>query len=498
MKEYEIIIGLEIHVQLKTKSKMFCGCDNVGEDKESNTTICPVCTGQPGTLPVINKQAVDWAVQAALALNCRILEYSKFDRKSYFYPDLPKGYQISQYDQPIGVGGFINFEINGQMKKIKITRLHLEEDAAKLIHSDKDETLVDFNRCGTPLIEIVTEADFNFPEEAKIFLQELRLIMRYLEISEADMEKGHLRCDANISLRPKGDSKLYPKTEIKNINSFRAVEKALAFEEKRQQALWEKGKQPDKQSTRGWNEKTEETEEQRVKEEEQDYRYFPEPDLPPLHFTKEYLKHIQSITVELPAERRERFISMYGFSKYEADILVSDKKLANYAEEVISELKEWINTERPKDRGVTWHTHKEEFIKLVANWLIHRLLALLNAQHLEIKELKVTPENFAELITLIYEKRVNQQTAQKVLEEMFKTGGDPSNIIEDKKLGQIFDENALGKIIDEVIKENPKVVLEYKNGKGAALQFLMGQVMKKTKGQAEPKILNELLVHKLK
>ncbi len=496
--KYEAIIGLEIHVQLRTKSKMFCSCDNTGEYQLPNTTICPVCTGQPGTLPVINQKAVKYSVMSAMALNCEISPKSHFDRKSYFYPDLPKGYQISQYSEPIGKNGYLEVEVGEGIRKIKIERLHLEEDTGKLIH-EKNKTLVDFNRAGTPLMEIVTEPDIKSPEEARIFLQQLKLIIRYLGVSDADMEKGHLRCDANISLRFEGDDKLYPKTEIKNLNSFKSVEKSLQYEIERQTKLWDNKKAPKKQSTRGWDDKKQLTIEQRVKEEISDYRYFPEPDLPPLEFSKEYLEKIRNDIPELPEQKRERFAKVFQFDKKDLAIIINDIELAAYTEAVITEFKSWLEAEEGTEKGLySWEQGKKEFSKLVANWLINRLLGLMHKNHVLLKDLKINPENFAEFIKIVYNKRVNKHGAVEVLKEMFETGGDPSNIIEERNLGTIKDEDKLGKIIDEVIKKNNKVVQEYLEGKEPALKFLLGQVMQKTKGQADHKVVIQILIHKLK
>ncbi|MEK7075152.1 MAG: Asp-tRNA(Asn)/Glu-tRNA(Gln) amidotransferase subunit GatB, partial [Patescibacteria group bacterium] len=383
----QTIIGLEFHVQLKTKTKMFCGCANEPEAEEPNKHICPICLGHPGVLPTINQAVVNMAIKVSAALNCEIAEFTKFDRKNYFYPDLPKGYQISQYDLPFAENGWlgINFlakdglagrlDDEKQMKRIGIIRLHLEEDAAKSIH-DKKSTLVDFNRGGAPLIEIVTSPHFSTPQEAKTFGQELQLIVRYLNVSDADMEKGQLRCDANISLRPEGDPKLYPKTEIKNINSFRALERALAFEIERQTILWTNGQPPAKQETRGWLEAKQETISQRTKEEAEDYRYFPEPDLPPLAFTKEQIEQLSVSNIELPQAKRRRFMATYGFNADETKILTESKELANYAEEIISELREWLNSldnTEGTDEEI-WEKNKKKLIKLIAGWLINKFL----------------------------------------------------------------------------------------------------------------------------
>ncbi len=496
--KYETIIGLEIHVQLDTKSKMFCSCDNSGENQSPNTTVCPVCMGHPGTLPVMNKQAIEWGVKAALALNCTIPEESKFDRKHYFYPDLPKGYQISQYDQPVGENGWIEFVVEGEMKKVRFNRLHLEEDAAKLTHAGYD-SLVDFNRAGTPLAEIVTEADIRSSKEAKVFLQELRRIMRYLDVSEADMEKGHLRCDANISLRPKGGKKLYSKTEIKNLNSFRAVERAIAYEEERQKELWEKGTPVDYLSTRGWDEGKQSTYEQRIKEEANDYRYFPEPDLPPLQFTKDTVENIRQELPELPAAKRKRFQEQYELALTDVVILTDDKAIANYTEQVISELKNWLNhveTIEGSEEEI-WATHKKKLAKLVANWIGTELFKHLKEKKIVLHDLKVTPENFAEFLTLIWDKKVNSSAAQTILEEMIITGADPSHILTEKDLGQMEDSTELESIVEKVINTNPKVVEEYKSGKENVIQFLVGMAMKESKGKANPQVVLEILKGKL-
>ena len=506
----EPVIGLEIHVQLKTKSKMFCSCDNGGEDAPANTTVCPVCMGHPGTLPVINKQAVEYGLLAALALNCRILETSKFDRKNYFYPDLPKGYQISQFDQPIAEKGVLEIDLPGAKKderssaKIKITRVHLEDDAAKNFHStDGRSTLVDYNRAGTPLIEIVTEPDFTSPLEAKTFLQELRNIMRYLGVSSADMEKGHLRCDANISLREVIDNpatetafakQLNPKTEVKNINSFKAVERALEFEIMRQTKLWDAGQPPAYGTTRGWNESLGVTEEQRGKEEAHDYRYFPEPDLPPMRL-EEIAVPLKNKLPELPAARRERFAREFGFSLADARNICEDKHLADYTEAVISELIEWL-TSLPETEGTRdeiWDKNKEKLSRLVSGWLLSKLGGIMAEKKIDIRLLKITPENFAEFLALIYSNKINSTMGVTLLTEMAETGEDPSQIIEEKGLAQVNDTGTLETIIAEVIAENPKVVADYKAGKMAAVQFLLGQIMKKSRGSANPQMAQNLL-----
>lgn len=498
--EFDVIIGLEIHVQLKTKTKMFCSCSNQGENQYQNTTICPVCLGHPGTLPVTNKQAVEYAIKAGLALNCEIAEFTKFDRKNYFYPDLAKGYQISQFDLPIASKGHLIIDAEAGQKKIRINRLHMEEDAAKNIHSaDQQSTLVDYNRGGTPLAEIVTEPDMRSAKQAKLFLQELRLIMRYLDISSADMEKGHLRCDANISLRPKGIHEFYPKTEIKNLNSFKAVERALEYEIKRQTKLWEKNEPPTQESTRGWNEKQQITELQRVKELAADYRYFPEPDIPPITFEKSEIENYKSQKIELPIEKRLRFTDMYGFKPSDAKILTDSKEMANFTEKLISELKEWLQS-LPEIEGSSeeiWNNNKDKLIKMTTTWLINKLPDALLRNEKTFEQLRITPENFAEFLALIYNKRMNNQAALVILDKMVQTGIDPSHALEEEGLSQIMDVKFLEEMATEIIKNNPKQVKAYKEGKQALFQFFIGQMMKKSKGKASPELSSKIFKEKL-
>lgn len=489
-----------------------------------NTAICPVCTGQPGVLPVPNYQAIEWAVKTALALNCRINSLSKFDRKHYFYPDLPKGYQISQYDLPIGEKGFLEIESIEKdnileetaeeelheaiekpkeiplpkNRKIGITRLHLEEDAAKNLHDSKG-TMVDFNRAGTPLVEIVTEPDLKSGAEAKLFLQELQNIARFLHISDADMEKGHLRCDVNISLRPEGDTKFYPKTEIKNLNSFKAVEKAVEYEIKRQTALWEKGGAPEKLTTRGWNDIEGVTEEQRVKEGAEDYRYFPEPDIPALRLEKIEQKMRQTLP-ELPQKMRTRFIDEYGLSRSDTRILTQDTAWAEFTENVFSEVWEWLTT-LPELEGTEeeiMKKHRAKVGRMVGGWLTSKLMGIMAENKIDIKILKITPENFAEFISLIYTGKINNTNALKLLVKMMEAGGDPSLIMEEQSWGQVKDTNVIESAVANVIKMNGDQVAQYKAGKTAVLQFLIGKVMKDTRGQASPEIVKQILEKKLK
>ncbi len=491
----ETVIGLEIHVQLKTKSKMFCACSNDGENQPPNTTICPVCLGHPGTLPVPNKQAIEWAVKTALALNCEISHHSKFDRKHYFYPDLPKGYQISQFDEPIGVKGSMRVVIGGEERVVRIHRLYLEEDAAKLLHDKKGGSFIDFNRGGTPLMEIVTEADIRSSEEAGEFLREFRLIMRYLGVSDADMEKGHLRCDANVSLRPAGSGEFFSKTEIKNLNSFKAVERALAYEIKRQSKVWEEtGKAPSEQGTAGWDEDSARTVVQRGKEGSADYRYFPDPDIPELDFDASWVDRIKKDIPELPAGVRERFVKEYGFNVVDAKTFASDFALARFSEEVISELKAWITSRDPEASAEEiWERDKKKLSKLVVSWLLSKLLGLLNASSSSIADIKTTPENMAELITMVHESKVNAANALRILAEMLITGSDPSDILDAKDLGIAEDDGSLGDIVAAAVKNNPAQAAEYAAGKEAVFQYFVGQVMKETRGKADPVAVSKLL-----
>ena len=493
----EPVIGLEIHVQLKTKSKMFCPCARGEEGAEPNTNVCPVCMGHPGTLPVPNRQAIRWTVMAGLALNCEVSKHSKFDRKSYFYPDLPKGYQISQFDLPICNKGHLEVEVDGKKKKIRLTRIHLEEDAGKLIHPEgSNHSLVDFNRAGTPLMEIVSEPDIRSPKEAKLFLQELRILMRYLRVSDADMEKGQLRCDANISLRAVGSSDMNPKTEIKNMNSFRAIERALDYEIKRQTELWESGEGVNEETTRGWSESGQITEAQRSKEEAADYRYFPEPDIPPLEFSKDDIEEIKAKVPELPEQKIERFTSEYGLDIKDAKSLSEDARVAEYYEETVSELKEWLSSTGVKEKEMVKVSKK--ITKLAANWILSELFGLMKKEDRTITDIKINPENFAELITMVFEDKINSSAAQEVLKVMYDKGSDPSHVIEEQNLAQVSDAGELEKIAKDVIDNNPKPVEEYKAGKDNAIQFLVGQVMKESKGKANPRVAREVLEKLLK
>ena len=473
---YTPTIGLEIHVELRTKSKMFCSCANNPDEKQPNVNICPICLGHPGTLPVINEEALKMVIKTGLALNSSIPEHSKFDRKNYFYPDLPKGYQISQYDEPLCKGGFLT--VNG--RKIDITRVHLEEDTGRLIHPKGTEySLVDFNRAGIPLMELVTEPDINSAEEAKAFAEELRLILRYLGVSDADMEKGEMRVEANISL---GDGKkLGTKVEIKNLNSFRSVEYGINYEIERQEKVLKADKKVI-QETRGWDAAKEVTVTQRIKEAAHDYRYFPEPDLPPLQFTPEEVKKIKAKIPELPQSRRERLKREYVLGEQEIEIFVQNKGLGEYFEKVVSEFSPRLLREEIL-----------KLIKLAANYLISDLQSLLSGRSVTDKDFKITPENFAEFIDLIAQGTISSKIAKAVLQEIFITGGDPSNIIKEKGLTQITGAKEIEAAVQTVIAQNHQAVADFKKGKGNALQFLIGKVMLETRGKASPEVTGDLL-----
>jgi len=495
--DYEAIIGLEIHAELKTKSKMFCACDNDPSDKAPNTTVCPICLGHPGTLPVPNKQAIDWTLLTGLALHCKINRLSKFDRKNYFYPDLPKGYQISQYDLPFCQEGYL--EVNGD--KILIARIHLEEDTGKSMHfRDQDHTLLDFNRAGTPLMELVTEPVIKNAEQAKKFCQGYQQILRYLQISNADMEKGEMRCEANVSVQKKGQWKyekghivpkrgyqLNHKVEVKNINSFRAVEKAIVYEIQRQTALLEKGEEVIAE-TRGWDDNSGQTVSQRKKETSADYRYFPEPDIPPLQIDDDWLAKLQADLPELPVQKKQRFIREYNLNPDITDILVSDKDLANWSENVISELEAWIEA-----NGDEADRQEKKLAKIAANWITSELFKHLKTDNRRITDLKMTAENFAELICLIYQDKINSSAGQTILEFMYSNGGDPTDIMKEMGLEQMDNSDELEALIKQIITKNPDQLEQYKKGKTNVLQFFVGQVMATTRGKANPKIVTELL-----
>ncbi|MFA5023766.1 MAG: Asp-tRNA(Asn)/Glu-tRNA(Gln) amidotransferase subunit GatB [Patescibacteria group bacterium] len=502
MKVYEAIIGLEIHAELKTKSKMFCSCDNDAAGKTANTTVCPICLGHPGTLPVPNQTAVNWTILTGLALNCKVNRLSKFDRKNYFYPDLPKGYQISQYDLPLCYEGYL--EIDDQ--KILITRIHLEEDTGKSMHFKNDDyTLLDFNRAGTPLMELVTEPVIKDASEAKKFCVAYQQILRYLEISNADMEKGEMRCEANVSVQEKGtweykNGQILPrkkqplnnKVEVKNLNSFRAVEKAINFEISRQTALLEKGEKI-MAETRGWDENKAATVSQRLKESSADYRYFPEPDIPPLKIDEDWLAKLYAALPELPQAKKERFKREYGFPSATAEVLITDKNLADWTEQVISELDAWIEATGDEEAR-----QEKRLAKTAANWITGELLKQLNAHSQTAADMKITAENFAELICLIYQDKINSSAGAKILEVMYQNGGDPEHIMADLGLEQMDNLAELENVVKKIVSQNSAQVEQYKKGKTNVLQFLIGLIMAETKGKANPKILKELLEKLLK
>ncbi|MEA3452991.1 MAG: Asp-tRNA(Asn)/Glu-tRNA(Gln) amidotransferase subunit GatB [Patescibacteria group bacterium] len=485
--EYKATIGLEIHAELKTKSKMFCGCKNNPLEKEANTNICPVCMAHPGTLPVINEDAVKKVIKTGLALKCKVASKSGFERKNYFYPDLPKGYQISQYALPLCRNGFLQIG----NKKITIERIHLEEDTARLIH-EKDASLLDFNRAGVPLMELVTDPDLSSGEEAQKFAQQLQLIFRYLGVSDADMEKGQMRIEANISIST--SKKLGTKVEVKNLNSFKIVKKAIEYEIKRQAEVLDKGEKI-AQETRGWDEKKQITLSQRTKEESHDYRYFPEPDLPALSFKEKYIQDIRSEIPELPENRRIRLKDEYELKESDVEIFVSNKDLGEYLEQVVSEFHEWFKSK--DDRNIGEKEYKE-LAQIASNYILSELLGLLGGMSVENKRFFITPENFAEFVFLFYKKSITSKISKIVLKEMFKNGSDPSSIIDKMGLVTIDDKDKLGKIIEEVMSENLKAVKDFKDGEKGAFQFLLGQAMSKTKGKASPEILKQLFTKALK
>jgi len=480
---YKPTIGLEIHIELKTKTKMFCSCPNDPDEKRPNSNICPICMGHPGTLPVINEEAVAKVIKTGLALNSQIPDHSKFDRKNYFYPDLPKGYQISQYDEPLCVGGYLEIPAaeNQPVKKIRVRRVHLEEDTGSLVHPEGENySLVNFNRAGVPLMELVTEPDIASAKEARKFAEELHLIMHYLDVSDADMEKGQMRVEVNISLSKK-EGELGTKVEIKNLNSFRSVERAIDYEIKRQKEVLVSGEKI-LQETRGWNDIKGITVSQREKEEAHDYRYFPEPDLPGLYFSRDFVQKIRSEIPELPASRRERLKREYALTNKEAELFVYYKDLGEYFEKVVSELPPSLSK---KDLS--------RLIKLSSNYLITDLRGLLKGQSVKDKDFLITPENFAEFINLIHDGKISSKIAKQVLLEMFQTGADPSNVIEEKGLVQITDKAQIEEAVKEVISQNKKALEDYKAGKGTAVQYLIGQIMARTKGRANPQMAESLL-----
>ena len=486
---FETVIGLEVHVQLSTKSKMFCRCSTDYTDATPNTYVCPVCLGMPGVLPTINREAVEYTIRTALALDCTVSELTKFDRKNYPYPDLMKGYQISQYDTPIGHHGWLTIYTNGEKKQVGITRIHLEEDVAKLLHRESPAgeayTLVDVNRSGVPLMEIVGEPDLCSPEEAKEYLIKLRSILRYLDVSTANMEEGSFRCDANISIRPEGTTELLAKVEVKNMNSFKAVYRALKYEAQRQKKAVVEGKRI-VQETKGWVDDKGKTVSQRSKEDAHDYRYFPEPDLPPLEISRDWVEKVRASIPELPEVRRDRFITEFGLSLYDANLLTGSKEMADYFEDSL------------KTRAYK-KLLPNEAAKVLSNWLLGEVSRIINANNTSVTGFrkKVSPEELIKLAVLNSQGDVSTTTSKSILEEMFNTGKDADAIIAQQGLKQISDTTEIEEIMSQVIETNSKAVVDYQAGKVESLKFLLGQVMRATKGRANPELAAQLLKKKL-
>lgn len=481
--KYEAVIGLEVHVQLATETKLFCRC-STRFGAVANTNICPVCTGQPGALPVLNQRALDYAVRTALALNCHIHPkgVSKFDRKQYFYPDLPKNYQISQYDLPLGEHGWLDIEVEGQPpKRIGITRLHMEEDAGKLVHAGADRlsgsaySLVDFNRSCMPLCEIVSEPDICNAAEAAAYAEEMRRIVRYLGVSDGNMQEGSMRFDLNISIRPVGEAKFGTKVEVKNLNSFNSLQRAVEYEIARQTTCLETGERI-AQETRLWDEAGQRTISMRSKEEANDYRYFPEPDLVPIQLGEADIEAIRAHLPELPAAKRLRYQQQFGLSNYDARVLADERDTADYFERVVA-------------LGIQ--------AKQAANWVTGAIAAYLNEAHSTISEIRVTPEVLAELLALINQGMISNRIANELLPDLFREGGSPKTLVEARGLTQISDQGQLEQVVDAVLAENADSVVAYSNGRTKLLGFFVGQVMKKTAGRADPQSVNQLLLSKL-
>lgn len=482
MVEYESVIGLEIHVELDTESKMFCDCSTLfGE--APNTQTCPVCLGLPGSLPVANEKAIEYVIKSGLAVGCDISLYSLFHRKNYFYPDMPKNYQISQYDQPLCINGQVDLDMEDYETRIGITRIHLEEDTGKLVHiggagriAGAEYSLVDFNRAGVPLMEVVSEPDIRTPEEAKAYAQKLRAVLISLGVSDCSMEKGSMRVDANTSIRPKGSTELGVKTELKNLNSFRSLQRALAYEIERQKKAIETG-EVIVQETRHWDESKGITSTLRTKEYAHDYRYFPDPDLVPMEFKSAWIEGIRAGLPELPDERKQRFLSAFGLPKHDAGLLTETKAMGDFFEETVS-------------------LYKGD-PKAVSNWLLGDISYYLNTEGLEIDETAITPKHLAELLKLVDKGTISGKIAKEIFPEMFETGKLPSVIVEEKGMTQISNEDEISKIIDMVLEENAAAVKEYREGKDRAFGFLVGQAMRLTKGRANPQLVNRLLKDKL-
>ncbi|MBU0993519.1 MAG: Asp-tRNA(Asn)/Glu-tRNA(Gln) amidotransferase subunit GatB [Proteobacteria bacterium] len=473
--KFEPVIGLEVHAQLKTTTKIFCGCKTAfGAPPNANT--CPVCLGMPGVLPVLNKKAVEFAIRAALSTHCTVARISRFDRKNYFYPDLPKGYQISQYELPVAEHGYLDIDVDGNIKRIGITRIHMEEDAGKSSHDDnRPLSMVDLNRAGVPLIEIVSEPDIRSPEEAGAYLRKLHAILRYIDVCDGNMEEGSFRCDANVSIRPKGSEPFGTRTELKNLNSFKNVEKAIQIEINRQIGIVEEGGKVI-QETRLYNANKNRTTSMRGKEDAHDYRYFPEPDLLPLVIEADWITSVGKSLPELPDQKKQRFIDDYKLPVYDADVLTSSRELADYFERCLK-------------------THKNP--KLVSNWVMGSLLGLLNTEGKTVLQSPVTPENLGTLVKLIDKDVISDKIAKTVFDEMARSGKNPEKIVEEKSLVQVTDHSALENIVLNIIASNPKEVEDFRGGKTKLMSFFVGQVMRETKGKANPKIVNQILSEKL-
>jgi len=474
--KYETVIGLEVHVQLSTESKIFCGC-STKFGAMPNSQTCPVCLGLPGVLPVFNEEVLNLAIKVALALNCKISKIMKFDRKNYYYPDLPKNFQISQFDMPLSSNGYLEIEALGNLRKIAIKRVHLEEDAGKLIHEQAgNASLVDLNRTGTPLLEIVSEPDITSPQEAQQYLLGLRAVLQYLGVSDCNMEEGSLRCDANISIRPKGAEELGVKAEIKNMNTFKGVKAALEYEERRQVSFLENGEKII-QETRLWDGQKQKTFSMRSKEEAHDYRYFPEPDLMPFEIEKERIEALRATLPELPNSKKQRFQESYQLTEYDASVLVSNANMAAYFERCVQLFK------KPK---------------VIANWITQDIAAELNIKNIDIRQLGITPENLVKMVEMIESGMLSTKIAKEVLKLMIETGKDPKKIVEEKGLIQVSSDEEIRKVAKQVIIENKKSADDYRKGKQKAIGHLVGQVMKKTEGRANPKLLNKILEEELK
>lgn len=491
--EWEAVIGLEVHVELKTKSKVFCAC-STQFGAEPNSQVCPVCLGLPGALPVLNQQALEYAIVAGLALNGQVAEYSKFDRKNYFYPDLPKAYQISQFDLPFIRGGWVDIEVEtgegtSSHKRIGLTRIHLEEDTGKLIHAggvaESASSVVDFNRCGVPLLEIVSEPDIRSAEEARLYLTKLKAILSYTGISDVKMEEGSLRCDANVSVRPKGQQEFGTRTEIKNVNSFRSAQRAIEYEINRQIQSIAAGEKV-VQETRHWDEGRGVTVPLRSKEEAHDYRYFPDPDLPAVSISREQVREIHKRLPELPDTRKTRYVEQLGLPPYNAEVITSERTLAEFFEAVLETLRSAFKGEAVKAKAVD-----------ASNWIMGELLRNMNAQNLDFEHIPVRPAALVEMLKLIDAGTISGKIAKTVFEEMCRTGKDPEAIVKEKGLVQISDAGELASVIDEVISANPQPVADYLGGKPSAAGFLVGQIMKATRGRANPGTVNKLLTEKL-